>query len=415
LVVAVCAVRNFDQSNPARRVGQEKASLAQVTDACPPPCVPSVFSQQEAAELSGGMDKGKPAVPAGDEAVEEAMRAANDASNHFQISGGGSSSPQLRLEPSSLPDAAAVSSFYHPVSQWAKMHPLSSKLQAQQINSEMQQPQSSGFLRLGSSRGETGGVSAEKQRKIQKVEDELKSLLTGATSGKQAKETRRSERPRHPLSKALDRMSKRRLKGVVRSLLRGEGQYLSDGGYGSGGLDQLAGSWGDHTGYVSLRDRFRAEDEDLELHHLREAEDLSYRTSDLRRSRGSRQSRESDSLDSLLGSGSRAEYKPSLRQDDSPQSKAKRLLALLEGTKRGDNGAALEIKPAAGKARVQLLANIPRSMQRSPESEDQSNAGAAKGAAKGAVKGAAPADHLVLDTSTQTVLKALERIAKGKK
>eukprot|EP00961_Rhodomonas_salina_P202871 2737061-Rhodomonas_salina.1 len=64
---------------------ESDVSLDQVTQACPPPCVPHVFSQREEAELTGSLNKGKMAVPSGNEAVEEAMRAATDANGQIRL------------------------------------------------------------------------------------------------------------------------------------------------------------------------------------------------------------------------------------------------------------------------------------------------------------------------------------------
>jgi hypothetical protein len=98
--------------------GSLAAARTMELDSCPPPCVPHVFSQQEESELKS-MSAGQSAI-SGNEAVEQAMAAANDANDHMQTIAP-PPAPAVQTETAVSPASG--------LSQWDQMHGISSPAQ----------------------------------------------------------------------------------------------------------------------------------------------------------------------------------------------------------------------------------------------------------------------------------------------
>jgi hypothetical protein len=254
--------------------------------ACPPPCVPHVFSSAEEAMLAGGSTKGKLTLPGGDSAVQEAMKAATDANSQMDaVASSTALSDANQPVPAAAPKKTAAVTGYggRPfVSQWDLMHGGSDaarsvstpavlatsttssadKAAAASILSHLQA--SAGTLR--SSRGD--GSSREHRRARN---DDLR--------GDRALEREQERRSRNAeLNQALRQLSKRRLRAIVRLLLKSRAAS-----------DHLSGRRGSVTELRAILDGSRRQQEEKraaeekELARVRRAMKELARESDRRR------------------------------------------------------------------------------------------------------------------------------------
>jgi len=213
---------------------------------CPPPCVPHVFSAKEEAELAGGQSKGKLTLPAGDSAVEEAMKAATDANGQMTALAPGDrpiNEDQFKLTRTVRPIVGHGGMPF--ISQWNQMHGDSEgdlqthahpqkkevKNSASGFDSRRLQTRlraSSGTLAMGDSNGDgdrddtdtlRGSIDNAQQSALSRGEDvfgQARALGQSALSSGEDEEAAKGA----SLTTALQSLSNLRLRAIVRLLLK---------------------------------------------------------------------------------------------------------------------------------------------------------------------------------------------------
>ena len=247
------------------------------------PCVPHVFSSAEEALLMSDGKKGKLALPGGDSAVQEAMRAASDANGQMNAlapsasdrpASGGGADP---FRPTRTVSAVIGHGGRPYVSQWDQMHgeaEAGAQMSARSSRAGVRAQggaqaglrSSSGTLGGSGNRGDgggsTSGLSASGADARADDADDASGDVARAGS----------------LTQALRSLSNRRLRAIVRLLLKS--RAINKSGSSRGGVEELRvildGS--------RKREQEKRRAEQAELVHIRHAMDeLAYKASRRRR------------------------------------------------------------------------------------------------------------------------------------